>query len=533
MTNRQKAAAAVLLLMGMIVPQRLEAATGTLAPAPYLTVLTSSGAPISGACVWTYTAGTSTPVATYTDKTITVANSNPIITDASGQYVAYLVPGLSYKFVVETACTPPAHGSVLRTQDGIDAVPASAAALEVTGTAGEALTAGQCAYLSDGSGAKAAGQWFKCDSANTYSSTLPEVAIVPSSIASAASGTFRLAGATTGLVGLTIGQEYFVGSAGAITATAPTNKRHIGHADSVTSLVLTADPPVPPTVAYADGFRISLTTATCITTADVTGASAVTLFLTPCTGNRLTLFNSAGIPETCTTAEVSIAVPATTSTMYDVWAYDSTFGTCTVTLELLQWTNDTTRATAIALATVGAYTKSGDLTRRYLGSFRTTTVSGQTEDSFAKRYVWNFYNRAPRIMRVTVTTDSWNQVDATIRQANATATNQLDFVIGVADVGVEAQVIGSASSNLANSVFMVGIGEDSTTVFDAGCLIGPQSGFNAGTPMVTTAQLRKYTAVGRHVWVWLEKGQNAVTTVWYGDNGSNGTQSGIHGLIAG
>jgi hypothetical protein len=43
--------------------------------------------------------------------------------------------------------------------------------------AGEALTLNQCVYLSDGSGSKTSGRWYRCDAANTYSSTLPEVGI--------------------------------------------------------------------------------------------------------------------------------------------------------------------------------------------------------------------------------------------------------------------------------------------------------------------------------------------------------------------
>jgi hypothetical protein len=101
------------------------------------------------------------------------------------------------------------------------------------------------------------------------------------------------------------------------------------------------------------------------------------------------------------------------------------------TLELLAWTNDTTRATAIVLTTTGAYTKSGDLTRRYLGSFRTTAVAGQTEDSLTKRYLWNYYNRLRRQLKRFETASTWTYSIATIRQANGNTSNQVDMVIGV------------------------------------------------------------------------------------------------------
>jgi hypothetical protein len=232
-----------LTVLAILLPRLAAAQQYTIAPTPFQTALDNSGHIVSGACVWTYTAGTTTPATTYSDNAGT-ANSNPIKADSAGRFTAYLVAGTSYKFVYETSCTAPSHGTTLRTADNIAGVPAAAANVDVqTATAGETISAGQCAYLSDGSGGKNSGQWYKCDSANTYSSTLPEVGLALTAIASSAQGTIRLAGSVTGLSSLSVGSEYFVGTAGAITSTAPANRRHLGHADSATSLILTGDPP--------------------------------------------------------------------------------------------------------------------------------------------------------------------------------------------------------------------------------------------------------------------------------------------------
>lgn len=100
----------------------LSAVTYTIAPTPYQQVLDPlTGNPVSGACIWTYTAGTSTPIATYSDSGGTT-NSNPIQADSSGRFVAYLAPGSSYKFVYEGACVPPAHGTLNKTVDNISAM---------------------------------------------------------------------------------------------------------------------------------------------------------------------------------------------------------------------------------------------------------------------------------------------------------------------------------------------------------------------------------------------------------------------------
>jgi hypothetical protein len=95
----------------------------TLAPPPYQTLLDNAGAPVSNGCVWTYAAGTTTPIATYSDA-LGTPNTNPIRTDPAGRYTAYLLAGTGYKFVCETPCSPPSgHGSVLRTADNIVGTP--------------------------------------------------------------------------------------------------------------------------------------------------------------------------------------------------------------------------------------------------------------------------------------------------------------------------------------------------------------------------------------------------------------------------
>lgn len=209
-------------------------ATGTLSPSPYLTVLDANGLPCSGALITTYLAGTTTLAPTYTDVNLAVANTNPIVADSAGRYLAFLSPGASYKFVVTTSASV-----AIRTVDNISAVPASSSNLDITGVAGEALTAGQPVYLSDGSGGKTAGSWYLTDADFTYASTLPEVGMVPATMASGATGTIRLGGSATGQSGLVVGTTYYISAtAGAITSTAPTNARIMGVADTTSTLVL-------------------------------------------------------------------------------------------------------------------------------------------------------------------------------------------------------------------------------------------------------------------------------------------------------
>lgn len=59
----------------------------------------SSGDPLAGGKIWSYQAGTSTPLATYTDKGGLTANANPVILDANGEASIWL-SSAAYKFVI-------------------------------------------------------------------------------------------------------------------------------------------------------------------------------------------------------------------------------------------------------------------------------------------------------------------------------------------------------------------------------------------------------------------------------------------------
>jgi hypothetical protein len=533
MSKRIAPVVAVLsIAIGLILPPNASAATGTIMPSPYQTVLDTNGNPVSGACIWVTTAGTATPVNTYTDVGLTVANTNPIIANSAGRYTAFLTPGSSYKFVIEsTPCSSISHGSTLVTADNIAATPVSAAAVDVVGTAGEAISAGNAVYLSDGSGSKVAGQWYKADTGNAYSSTAPRVGMAPSAIASGAAGTVRISGSVTGLSSLSVSATYYISTSGAITSTAPALRRVIGTADSATSIIL-GDIAVP-TQAWVDDFRLTLTTAVPVTTADVTGASATTIFLSPYVGNRIDLPDSSGNPQRVTSAEISIAIPATTSQMYTVWGFLSG---STATLELLAWTNDTTPcATCTPVRTNGRLLKSGDSTRMYLGNVRTTAVSGQTEDSgFActttKRYLWNYYNRLKVPLCRLESTATWTYNVAAYRQAGAAVANQVDVIVGVAELPIELRVVASASNATAGTVMAVSIGEDSTTT-PSTLAVQPQAQQQvANDAMPLASALVKYPAVGRHFYTWLEFVSVAAgATTFIGTTGTGLPQSGIVG----
>lgn len=278
--------------------------------------------------------------------------------------------------------------------------------------------------------------------------------------------------------------------------------------------------------AIVQEFRLSLTTAVPVTTADVTAAG--TLYCVPYVGNRITLYDGATWV-TVTSAEFSLALTATSGKPYDVWCYLSSG---VPTLETLVWTNDTTQATPLARQN-GVLVKSGDATRRYLGSFYTSGAN-VTEDSAAKRYLWNYYNRIPRTMLVVDTANSWTYTVAAFQQARASATNQLDFMIGVAEDVVQATVYSISANSTGSGVFTTnGIGLDSATVDSSSLRVNPSINYGASTAQANIAVYQASVAAGRHTLKWLEYSVATGTTTWYGDDNSVLFQSGIWGIVRG
>lgn len=60
----------------------------------------SNGDPLAGGKLYSYEAGTTTPLATYTDQSGSTANTNPIILDASGEADVWVDAAVAYKFVL-------------------------------------------------------------------------------------------------------------------------------------------------------------------------------------------------------------------------------------------------------------------------------------------------------------------------------------------------------------------------------------------------------------------------------------------------
>lgn len=110
----------------------------------------------------------------------------------------------------------------------------SAQSLDLSFTAGEALTAGDAIYIDS------AGEAFKAD--NDSGAASEAIGFALSSVSATASVLVRVGGKVGGLSGLTAGARYYVGESGAITATVPAASGEyivqVGYAVSATEVVV-------------------------------------------------------------------------------------------------------------------------------------------------------------------------------------------------------------------------------------------------------------------------------------------------------
>lgn len=79
----------------------------SLSPSPKLQFFGTDGLPLVGGKLYTYAAGTTTPIATYTDNTQANLNTNPIILDSAGQANVWLADTITYKYTLTDADNVP------------------------------------------------------------------------------------------------------------------------------------------------------------------------------------------------------------------------------------------------------------------------------------------------------------------------------------------------------------------------------------------------------------------------------------------
>jgi len=523
-------------------------------------IVDASGDPASGWKIYTYVAGSSTELATYTTSAGNVQQSNPIEINSLGFPTVgqiWLTAGSSYKLVLTDE-----NDVVKKTEDNISGVNdtsvstdewldsgviptyVSATSFTLVGDQTSAFHVGRRLKSTVTAGttysritASAYGALTTITVANDGSQTLDSglsavqygilrnnVLSIPFRIATAA-GTDTYT-ATVGTTRLVANDEYRIKIANANTGAATleldslgakTIKTQNGNAviagqlygqhtfryDGTDMIVL--NPNVQNIDNSINDFRLTLSTGVPVTTTDV--AAATTVYCTPYKGNRIALFDGAGW-NIRTSAEFSLALGTLTATLpYDVFCYDNAG---VPTLEFLAWSSTTARATALAYQD-GILSKTGALTRRYLGTFYTISTTQTADSKSVGRFLYNYDNR---VLRNTLGTFSTDRTTTGTSYAEINSEIQNKFILGVSEDAVLGSITGTASNSTGNSYTSTALGFDGTSA-EAGFETSFSNAGAGGLKMPCCVSGQKIgLAVGYHYATLLGK-VDGNTGTWY------------------
>ncbi len=216
------------------------------------------------------------------------------------------------------------------------------------------------------------------------------------------------------------------------------------------------------------GGRLSASSSRAVTTANVTGATSI--YYLPYRNDRIPLFDGTNwVLRSFSGSGISASLSGkSANTNYDVFAY---WTGSVVDLEIgTAWTDDTHRATTCTITrSNGIHVKdvSGtlDRTRRYLGTIR-CVAAGQTEDSNAKRFVWNAENRVWRQSIQIDPTSVWTHDNAAPfeRMNGGSADWRHDVVVGLlGDASASRLEVLTANTSVSALAFGIILDSDTNT----------------------------------------------------------------------
>lgn len=272
------------------------------------------------------------------------------------------------------------------------------------------------------------------------------------------------------------------------------------------ALLSATSPSVPvinPYVGRPSG-RLTASSGVPITNIDI---GTQTLFFTPFEGNTIEIYDGTTYWNKYNFVEVSLTVPNTSNTVYDVFAYAVSSA---VQLSTAVWSNTSTRATSSALVSQnGVYVRTGDLTQRYVGTFATGSTSGFVPDTKLQRRVFNAYNAVERELYFTSSV-TWVNSSNIYRPANNNTTYRVDFVYGLQEkfVSINLRCMGAESTG-DDGVYSPGLALDSITSTDPLMIVQQElahvSSFGGKAIGHGNATWEGYPPLGIHFIQWLER----------------------------
>ena len=189
--------------------------------------------------------------------------------------------------------------------------------------------------------------------------------------------------------------------------------------------------------------RLSGADDTPVTTSDL--GSITGIRFVPYIGNRIGLWTVDGW-DIYEFTQITLAIPGATYSAGDAVDLFSYWNGSSVALEFgPKWTNGNTRATALAYQD-GVLVKSGDSTRRYLGSVEFDS-SLQTCSTRQKRLLWNYYNRVAQELFAEENGTSHNYSTNVWREWNNSTSYRLKYFVGVLEDAPTFSLYGGVSGS--------------------------------------------------------------------------------------
>ena len=322
--------------------------------------------------------------------------------------------------------------------------------------------------------------------------------------AASASGTLTLPATTDTLVGKattdTLTNKTLTAAAlGSSTATTQTA------GDNSTKVATTAYADAASAATAPQG-RLTLTSATPVLTATV--SAATTIYYALYTGNKIPVYSGSAWAMTTFTELSNATAQSSTGSAgpaavannsnYDLFVWSNS-GTLTLTRGPL-WTSGTGRGTGAGTTEIsrvlGIWSNTVAITNgpgaglgTYVGTVRSNgsatidfifgaAAAGGTASVLG---VFNAYNRVPVAARVQDTTSSWAYATNTWRAANASNTNRISYIDGLAEVPAFVAYTVGANGGAGNNVG-IGINRDSTSATPSQVAIASAGDFDYITP---------------------------------------------------
>lgn len=294
------------------------------------------------------------------------------------------------------------------------------------------------------------------------------------------------------------------------------NRGYVGYANSIYDILPSH------LVASIVGGRLSVSDTESV--ADNAVASA--LYYVPHLHNQIALYNEGESRwELVTFSAVTLDTGGVgTSDNWDVFGYNDAGN---LALEKVVWAGNNTRDVDLALID-GVPIKTGEPTKRYLGTFRGTD-SDNAGDWDEQRFVWNFNNRVRRKLFKATSDNSWLLPDSATawRGWNSSDATAVEIVTGLLTDVVEMR----AGINIGGdfqSGGVIGIAEGTSDHTDADIY---QSAYLQGGYSSIYAQMVKmldYIGYRKLIAVERYQGDAFQTATMYGTDGST-RQAGIVG----